>query len=47
LLANIPYFIFQGTSSLVEIFDKLASKLSGEVLRVREDEDNLQWSIEI
>ena len=38
-------FYLQGTSSLVEIFDKLASKLSGEVLRLRVDEDYLQWSI--
>ena len=35
------YFIFQGTSSLVEIFDRLALKLSGAVLRVKVDEDNL------
>ena len=35
------YFIFQGTSGLVEIFDRLASKLSGAVLRVKVDENNL------
>jgi len=41
ILIKCSYFIFQGTSSLAEIIDGLASKLSGAVLRVSVDEDNL------